>query len=50
MNRRRFLRQSALAVGGLATTAVARRAVWAQGTAPAVVTADTMRPAIPYGV
>jgi hypothetical protein len=24
--------------------------VWAQGTAPAVVTADTMRPAIPYGV
>src|SRR5215831_2890179 len=50
MNRRRFLGQSALAIGGLAATSLARRPVWAQGTAPAVVTPDAMRPAIPYGV
>src|SRR5262245_58630017 len=50
MNRRRFLGQSALAIGGLAATPLARRPVWAQGTAPAVVTSDAMRPAIPYGV
>jgi len=50
MNRRRFLGQSALAVGGLATTSLVGRPVWAQGTAPAVVTSDKMRPAIPYGV
>ena len=50
MNRRRFLRQSALAVGGLTTSSLARRPVWAQGTAPAVVTSDKARPIIPYGV
>jgi len=50
MNRRGFLGQSALAVGGLAATSLVRRPVWAQGTAPAVVTSDAMRPAIPYGV
>ncbi len=50
MNRRRFLGQGALAVGSLATTSLVRRPVWAQGTAPAVVTSDRMRPAIPYGV
>ena len=50
MNRRRFLRQSALAVGGVATTSLVRRPVWAQTTAPAVVTSDKMRPAVPYGV
>jgi len=50
MNRRRFLRQSALAVGGLTTSSLARRPVWAQGTAPAVVTPDKARPIIPYGV
>ena len=50
MNRRRFLRQSALTVGGLATTSFVGRPAWAQGTAPAVVTSERMRPAIPYGV
>jgi alkaline phosphatase D len=50
MNRRRFLRQSALAVGGLTTSSLARRPVWAQGTAPAVVTSDKARPLIPHGV
>src|SRR5215472_15434601 len=49
MNRRRFLSQSALAVGGLAAS-LARRPVWAQGTAPAVVVPDAARPAVPYGV
>jgi alkaline phosphatase D len=50
MNRRRFLRHSALAVGGLAAAPLVRRPVWAQGTAPAVVAPDAARPAIPYGV
>src|SRR5262249_53466578 len=50
MNRRRFLGQSTLALGGFATASLVRRPVWAQGTAPAVVTSDKMRPAIPYGV
>jgi alkaline phosphatase D len=50
MNRRRFLRQSALAVGSLATASLDRTPVWAQSTAPGVVTSDRMRPAVPYGV
>ena len=50
MNRRRFLKQSALAAGSLATASLARRPAWAQATAPAVVTSDRMRPAVPYGV
>src|SRR5262245_12249350 len=50
MNRRRFLKQSALVVGGLATAAPGRPAAWAQSTAPGVVTSDRMRPAVPYGV
>src|SRR5262247_2036530 len=49
MERRRFLRQSTLAAGGLAASLAWRRA-WAQGAAPAVVTPDRMRPAVPYGV
>src|SRR5438128_8018809 len=50
MNGRGFLSQSALAVGGVATTWLVSRRVWAQTTAPAVVTSDKMRPAVPYGV
>jgi len=50
MNRRRFLGKSALTIGGLAAASLVRRPVWAQGTAPAVVTSDKMRPAVPYGV
>ena len=50
MNRRRFLGKSALTLGGLATTSLRRRPVWAQTTAPAVITPDAARPAVPYGV
>src|SRR2546427_1845899 len=42
MDRRGFLKRSALAVGGLAAEPLRRRPVWAQG-APAVVTPDRMR-------
>jgi len=47
MNRRRFLLQSAAALGGL-TSGLTRSSAWAQ--APAVVTPDRLRPQIPYGV
>ena len=50
MNRRRFLQQSALAVGSLATASLGGRQAWAQSTSPGVVTSDRMRPAVPYGV
>ena len=50
MERRRFLAQSARAAGGLAAASLVRRPVWAQGAAPAVVTPDRLRPAVPYGV
>jgi alkaline phosphatase D len=50
MNRRRFLEKSALTIGGLATSSLLRRPVWAQTTAPAVITSDAARPAIPCGV
>src|SRR5207247_35477 len=49
MDRRGFLKSSALAVGGLAAEPLRRRPVWAQG-APAVVTPDRMRLGMPYGV
>src|SRR2546428_13103331 len=49
MDRRGFLKRSALAVGGLAAEPLRRRPVWAQG-APAGVTPDRMRPGMPYGV
>jgi alkaline phosphatase D len=47
MDRRLFLAQGALAGG--AVVAPASR-VWAQGTAPAVVSRDAMRPQMPHGV
>jgi alkaline phosphatase D len=50
MNRRRFLGRSLVAAGGVAAGALTRRPAWAQGPAPAVVTPDRMRPAVPYGV
>jgi alkaline phosphatase D len=50
MNRRRFLGKSALTLGGFATTSLLRRPVWAQTTAPAVITPDAARPTLPYGV
>jgi len=49
LNRRGFLRGAA-ALGGFAVSYRAPLAVWAQGTAPAVVVPDKMRPAVPYGV
>jgi len=50
MNRRTFLRHAALGAGGLAAPPLVRRPVWAQGSAPAVVTSEAARPTIPYGV
>jgi alkaline phosphatase D len=50
MNRRGFLKQSALAAGSLATASLGGRRAWAQATAPGAVTSDRMRPAVPYGV
>src|SRR5262245_478591 len=46
ISRRSMLKGAAVAAGGLV---VAGRS-WAQGQAPAVVPADRMRPAVPYGV
>src|SRR6266851_4838464 len=50
ISRRRFLSSSAVAVGGLAAGARFGRGAWAQGTAPAVITPDRLRPAVPLGV
>jgi len=50
MNRRRLLQGSLLTLGTAALGSVARVPVWAQGQAPAVITPDRLRPAIPYGV
>ncbi len=50
MDRRRFLKRSALVVGGFAAGSGLRRPVRAQAQAPAVVTPDRMRPGMPYGV
>jgi alkaline phosphatase D len=50
LTRRALLRRSALAGTGLvAATGLAGRVI-AQQTAPAVITSDRMRPAVPYGV
>ena len=49
MNRRRFLIHSASAVAGVYSLHRGRAAS-AQGTAPAVVTPDRLRPQMPYGV
>ncbi|QCB44608.1 alkaline phosphatase D family protein [Hydrogenophaga sp. PAMC20947] len=47
MDRRLFLAQGAL-VGGAVVAPASQ--VWAQGTAPAVVTRDGMRPQMPHGI
>lgn len=47
MDRRLFLAQGALA-GGVVVAPASR--VWGQGTAPAVVTRDGMRPQMPHGI
>ncbi len=49
LNRRQFLLRSAVTAGGIITTnLVSKSPVFAQ--APAFITSDKMRPAIPYGV
>ena len=50
MSRRTFLSSTALVGVSLLTGVVRQRSVFAQGTAPALVTSDSARPAIPYGV
>ncbi len=50
MSRRAFLSSVALAGASVLAGGVSRRGPWAQGTAPALVTADSARPSIPYGV
>jgi alkaline phosphatase D len=49
VGRRTFLRSAVLASGGLVLGARPARPVEAQGTAPAVVTSEAMRPQVPYG-
>ncbi|UKP00423.1 alkaline phosphatase D family protein [Nostoc sp. UHCC 0870] len=49
LNRRRFLLNSAVTAGGIITTnLVSKSQVFAQ--APAIITSDRMRPAVPYGI
>ncbi|MEA5569199.1 MULTISPECIES: alkaline phosphatase D family protein [unclassified Anabaena] len=49
LNRRRFLLSSAVTAGGIITTnLVSKSQVFAQ--APAIITSDRMRPAVPYGI
>ena len=49
LNPRQFLLRSAITAGGIITTnIVSKSQVFAQ--APAIITSDKMRPAIPYGV
>lgn len=50
ITRRRFLVTSALTRGGLITANLVSKSGLAQSTAPGIVTSDTMRPQIPYGV
>ncbi|WP_193197738.1 alkaline phosphatase D family protein [Nostoc sp. MG11] len=49
LNRRQFLLRSAITAGGIiSTNLVSKSRVF--GQAPAIITSDKMRPAIPYGV
>lgn len=50
MSRRMFLASTVLASASLLPGVVRQRSAFAQGTAPALVTSDSARPAIPYGV
>lgn len=50
VGRRAFLRSAGLAIGGLVAGATRPGRPWAQGTAPAAVIPDRMRPAVPFGV
>jgi alkaline phosphatase D len=50
MSRRTFLSSTALVSVSLLTGVMRQRSVFAQGTGPTLVTPDSARPAIPYGV
>ena len=50
ISRRALLSSVVLAGASVLAKAVSQRDPWAQGTAPAVVTSDSARPSIPYGV
>jgi alkaline phosphatase D len=50
MSRRAFLSSVALAGASVLAGGVSRRGPWTQGIAPALVTADSACPSIPYGV
>ena len=50
ISRRALLSSVALAGASVLARGVSQRGPWAQGTAPALVTSDSTRPSIPYGV
>ena len=50
ISRRALLSSVALAGVSVLARGVSQRDPWAQGTAPALVTSDSARPSIPYGV
>ena len=50
ISRRALLSSVALAGASVLVRGVSQRGPWAQGTAPALVTSDSARPSIPYGV
>ena len=50
ISRRAFVSSVALAGVSVLVRGVGQRGPWAQGTAPALVTSDSVRPSIPYGV
>src|SRR5262249_3958030 len=50
ISRRSLLSSVALAGASILVRGVSQRGPWAQGTAPALVTSDSTRPSIPYGV
>src|SRR5262245_28882339 len=50
ISRRALLSSVALAGASVLARGASQRGPWAQGTAPALVTSDSARPSIPYGV
>jgi alkaline phosphatase D len=50
ISRRALLSSVALAGASVLAQGASQRGPWAQGTAPALVTSDSTRPSIPYGV
>ena len=50
ISRRAFVLSVTLARVSVLARGVGQRGPWAQGTAPALVTSDSLRPSIPYGV